>query len=306
MTIAPLNELRALRLLKKAMVKTILKWFILLLLLAYVTCITIWAGDEASRHTCRGTVINIERGCPVDSLTTGGVEREIARWGKTLKGTPMFEVDTRAMERHLSALSNFEKVECSIHNDGKVHVDVVPMIPEIRVFDSTGSYYINKDGKKIKSKALFFADVPVVSGNFSKDFPASSLLDLVRFINSDKALSQLVGMIEAKDADNIFLVPRIHGHVVNFGDTSRREEKGRALTAFYRNVMPWKGWDAYDTVSVKFQGQVVATRRDKSKAVHGADYEEEDDLEEATLPDAEMLGVADHLPAREIERKQDN
>lgn len=52
----------------------------------------------------------------------------------------------------------------------------------------------------------------------------------------------------------------------------------------YRKVMPYKGWEAYDTISLKFEGQVVATRRDKSRLNHGEDNGDDIALEEATLP----------------------
>ena len=54
----------------------------------------------------------------------------------------------------------------------------------------------------------------------------------------------------------------------------------------YHKVMPYKGWDEYDTISVRFRGQIVATRRDKTLLNHGpATDDNEVDPEEATLPD---------------------
>ncbi len=49
--------------------------------------------------------------------------------------------------------------------------------------------------------------------------------------------------------------------------------------------MPHKGWLEYDTVSVKFRDQIVATRRDKKKLQHSEDYMDDFDMEEHTLPD---------------------
>jgi len=69
---------------------------------------------------------------------------------------------------------------------------------------------------------------------------------------------------------------------------------------FYRQVMPYKGLEEYDTISVKFRGQVVATRRDKTRLNHAEEYEEEIDLEEATLPDT---GDGDATPHGETETK---
>ena len=62
---------------------------------------------------------------------------------------------------------------------------------------------------------------------------------------------------------NIIIIPTVVGHVVNFGDTSMVDDKFLRLRTFYRKVLPTVGWQHYDTIAVKWRGQVVATRRHK-------------------------------------------
>lgn len=264
--------------------KSILKWLILILLIIYACGMTIWAHTESRRNGCQGIEVTIESATSADTVTQKGVIDELSRYPRKIVGEPLATIDTRHIEKYLSGFSNFEDVECTLTTSGMLNVTIQPMVPAIRVFDGDKSYYINKAGKEIASKPNFFVDVPVVSGRFSRTFTPQQVLPLVRFVEKDDVLSKLVGMIEAKDADNLILIPRIHGHVINFGDTNRLEEKRRALLAVYRKVMPYKGWNVYDTISVKFRGQVVATRRDKSRADHGGVYDNEPDMEEATLP----------------------
>ena len=63
---------------------------------------------------------------------------------------------------------------------------------------------------------------------------------------------------------DIILVPLIRGHVVNLGDTADIDDKLARVMTMYRKVLPLKGWEYYDTISVKWAGQVVASRRVKS------------------------------------------
>lgn len=245
---------------------------------------TIWARNEARLHGCNGIEVTIESGASADTVTSRGVLEELSRYPRKIVGTPLMSIDTRHIEKYLSLFSNFEDVECTLNTDGKLSVRIQPMVPAIRVFDGDKSYYINKEGKIIESKPNFFVDVPVVAGHFSSNFTPLQVLPLVKFIERDPVLAKLVGMIEAKDADNLILVPRIHGHVINYGDTNRLAEKRRALLAVYQKIMPYKGWDEYDTISLKFKGQVVATRRNKTRADHGGIYDDGADMEEATLP----------------------
>lgn len=267
--------------------KTIVKWLILTSLFTYVACMAIWARGEAAKLTCTGIEVKIESAGKADSVTINGVRQELAKFPKKIVGTPVPRLNTREIENYLAAFSNFEDVECSLSTTGKLKVDIIPMIPELRVFDGEMSYYINKDGKRIESKPNFFVDVPVVTGNFTPSFTPRNLLSVSRFIQRDPILRHLVGMIEVRDADNIILIPRIHGHVINLGDTSNLQEKRQALVTMYRKVMPYKGWDTYDTISVKFRRQIVATRRNKARNLHSLPVEEDVDPEEATLPEPE-------------------
>ena len=271
------------------MVKKILGWFILVLLLAYVVYAGVWAHAEAAKNTCKGIDIHIVEGNLIDSLTQIGVLSEINRYPEKIEGVQIPYVNTRALEQYLKSFPQFEDVVCSFNTAGILKVTVTPMVPEIRVFEDSSSYYINKVGKRMNSKASFFVDVPVVSGRFNSQFRAKDVLPVTRFISSDPVLSRLIGMVHAIDADNIILVPRIHGHVINFGDTTRLKEKKEALIAMYKKVLPYKGWEEYDTISVKFRGQVVATRRVKGNR-HPRNVEfAEDDMEEATLPELDYI-----------------
>ena len=269
----------------KEMVKKILGWVILVVLVAYVVCAAIWAHAEAAKNSCKGIEIQIVENNATDSVTRKGIMAEIDRYPEKIIGKEIPTIDTRKLEQHLKKYPQFEDVVCNFTPAGILNVKVTPMVPELRVFEDSSSYYINKDGKRMASKATFFVDVPVVSGKFNDGFSPKELLPVTRFVAADPVLSKLVGMIHADDSDNIILIPRIHGHVINFGDTNRLVEKKKALMAVYRKVLPYKGWEEYDTISVKFRGQVVATRRNKGNQLPQKVEYAETDMEDATLPD---------------------
>ena len=51
----------------------------------------------------------------------------------------------------------------------------------------------------------------------------------------------------------------------------------------YRKVLPLKGWEYYDTISVKWAGQVVASRRIKSIPEPAVRFDQEGDVEEENV-----------------------
>lgn len=275
------------------MIKLILKWLILLALLSYIAIASMWAIDYAEQQTLDDIVINIDKNSPTKFVTKEGVVQKLGKTADKIKHTPIAELNIEKLERQLSQDNSFENVECYITSDNKLQIDIVPMIPEIRVFSPDGkSFYINKDGKRIDTGNEFFMDVPVVTGNFDQKFPAKNILPVTRHIAADDYLKNLITMIEVKSATNILLYPCIKGQVINIGDTTELTKKFDNLTLFYRKVMNHKGWETYDTISVKFRNQIVATRRDKSKKIHSIEVDDSVNIDEQSLQGIDLLDQA--------------
>ena len=278
--------------------KVTLKWTLLSLLIVYVAVMCGWSRAEANRHTCQGIEVVIDGENQVSSISEQSVKEVLQGYPKMIVGQPVHSINTYAIADYLRKFNNFETVDCLITTQGNLKVRVVPMVPAIRVFDGDKSYYVNKDGKTMAAIPGFHVDVPVVTGRFTKSFRPEVVLPVVRFIQEDPLLSNLIGMIQVNDRENIILVPRIKGHVINIGDVSRLEEKKRAILTAYRSILPYKCWENYDTISLKFQGQIVATRRDKTplypiEMVTDSIDAEEDALQASEASSPGSLAVAE-------------
>lgn len=274
--------------------KTVVKWVLLCGLFAYVVAMFIWSRAEASRHKCTGIEVVIDGHSQVGSVTEQSVKDLVKEYPEMIVGQPIHSVNTHAIAEYLRNFNNFESVDCMITTQGHLKVKVTPMVPAIRVFDGSTSYYVNKDGKTMAALPGFHVDVPLVSGKFSNTFRPESLLPVVNFLHRDSLLSNVVGMIVVRDPENIILVPRVKGHVINLGDTSRLAEKRKAILTAYRSILPYKGWETYDTISVKFKGQIVATRHDKTPLYPVAVVEDDQDAEEASLQAHEASNADDN------------
>lgn len=214
-----------------------------------LTGIDIVMSDPDSRFI---TAADIARECGLDADTACRVRRS--------------GFDLYSLERRLDASDKIESVNANILTNGHLRLNVKPMVPVARVFNGPESYYINITGKKISAELRYHIDVPVLVGSFDSLHPAERLLPLLDHIARNADASSIVATVTQQANGDIILVPRVVGHVVNFGDTSLIADKFRRLEAFYRQVMPTVGWMHYDTLSVKWRGQLVATRRDKAPA----------------------------------------
>ena len=274
--------------------KKVIQYSILVLLTAVLAIGTLWARNKSRGELCTGIDVIVVNADSTSFVTPQGVLNDLKGQGIKLVGKRMGDIDASAIEDALKRspyLENADIVKCQ---DGRLLVRVSQLVPVFRVFDGESSYYVNRAGKHMAATSYYHSDVPVVQGHFGRKYPPTRLLPLIDYVEGDSLLRSLVTMYIVRDTNNIILVPEISGHVINIGNVSGFENKFAKLKLFYTDVMPRKGWNTYDTISVKWNHQVVATRR--VKAVEQVFEYNPDDDEQA--PDIETMTVGSVADAK--------
>ena len=268
----------------------------------------LWAHGKSRDTVCKRVDIEVVNDDSTSFVTRDGIEKELNQRGLMPLGRPIWQANCEAIERELTKWEYIEGVQCyKDETQGVVHVLVQQIVPVMRVFDGQSSYYVNRDGKRMTATEAFRADVPVIEGRFTRSFPPTRLLPLIEYVESDSLLHSLVTMYNVVDSNNIYIVPSICGHVVNIGNADGYQAKLRKLLLFYRKVLPRMGWNTYDTISVKWDHQVVATRRQK-KTDAAFEYDPDDDEQ---APDLATMTVGTEgqsaaAPAEKpVEKKSD-
>lgn len=262
-----------------------------------------WARARETNVLCRNISVQIMNQDSTVFVTEEGVKAELAQSGIKVIGKPLWQINAARIEEVLGKSEYLENVECVKATDGELIIRASQLVPVMRVFENDGtSYYVNAAGKRMNATAIYHSDVPVVQGHFTKQYPPTRLLPLVKYVEKDSLLRTLVTMYSVRDSNNIFIVPSIYGHVVNMGGMKDIENKFEKLKLFYREVLPSKGWETYDTISVKWNHQVVATRRKKA-VQETMVYDPEDD---EVIPDLETMGVDENNATLAIDPKSKN
>lgn len=266
--------------------KGVIRCLLSLLIAVYLGFALVMANQAYQREQCQGFDIRIVQ--PEGSrnfVTRGEIMRLLHLWKLDNTSGPATAVNLQAIEDKLRAEINIEYAEAQLLPDGHIRLTVTPMIPVARVFDYSGhSYYINREGKRLTANARYHLDVPIITGTFDKKHSPADILPVLNYIRRDSAWNAITAqlMVES-DTRDIILVPLIRGHVINLGDTTDIPGKLRRVMAMYHKVMPLKGWMYYDTISVKWGGQVVATRRVKSIPEPLIRFDQEGDVEEEDI-----------------------
>lgn len=244
----------------------LIRCILALVLTGYLVVALSVANNMAARDLCRGFDIEVDSVAGASGFVSEGeISRLLSEWKLDKVAMPAARVPLQTIENRLNAIDNIEKAQVTRMADNRIHIAVTPMIPVARVFDSGHSYYINRDGKRLTANARYRLDVPMVVGHFDARLQPRSLVPLLERIASDPDWNAIVSQVSVDSRSrDIILVPMIRGHVINLGDTADLDSKLERVMAMYHKVLPVRGWDYYDTLSVKWGGQVVATRRLKS------------------------------------------
>lgn len=245
--------------------KTVITAIAACLVIVYIAVVIPLTVKAERDDTFNGLTIDIN-----DASGTGFVrEGDIAQMVSILIGDidtlRRKNLNTLEVERLLNSNNRVEGSKCRILSNGELVVSVDPLSPVARVFDREGSVYVNADGKRVPASPTYHIDVPVVTTNAKADSTIiRKLLPLLRAIKHNPRADALVSSLRIDDRGDIIIIPNIVGHVINFGDTSLIDNKLERLHTFYQKIMPVRGWDAFDTISIKWAGRVVATKRDKT------------------------------------------
>jgi len=249
----------------RPVVKNILMIALTCVFTVYLIAVCVWSSSRADEQLCGGLSggkIIVDDPDGIGFVTSDSLTAELMPLFSELTRTSMKDVNLGALQAAVASLDRIERAEVVRLANNKIRVTVEPMVPVARVWPDEGqSYYINRAGKRIAASRRYKVDVPQLYGEIPRGSSPAMLMPLLDYLKSDSDMNKMITMISAADSTNIILVPAIRGHVVNLGDASDVSDKFKRLRRFYATVMPEKGWDYYDTITLKWRNQIVATRR---------------------------------------------
>lgn len=191
-------------------------------------------------------------------------------FGSDLNGTELGRLEMERMEQEVEKDPFVYNADVYVDQNNILRVKIDQRAPMVRVLDNDGgNYYLDENGIKMPPSANFAAHVIVATGNlppYSPDFQKkkrSRLKDLfllTQTILADDFLKHFVQQIHVTNTDDFVLVPLVGDQKIVVGSIRHLEDKIERLKIFYRQGMPYAGWRKYETINLKYSGQVVCRK----------------------------------------------
>lgn len=259
--------------LKRIKWKSVLFVFLWLFSLSSLVVLMSFINVKKSATTCKEVKVIL----PGNQffLERAEVDQILASKNGLLVGRKLDGIDLQRLEDRLKGNPFVEYANVFADMNGVIQAEIVQRTPILRVFNMAGqSYYVDQKGYKIPVSDRFTANVIAVNGEIKEGFAGEvdtvrtqlvkDLYQLADFVSKDSVWNNLFVQFYVNEKKDIELIPRVGKHTIVLGDASDLKDKFRRLMIFYKKAIPYVGWDAYSSISLKFSGQVVCLKSDST------------------------------------------
>lgn len=168
-------------------------------------------------------------------------------------------LDLSVMERLLDSNPMIEKSEVFITVDGVLGVNIKQRNPIARVVGEV-SFYVDDKGKAMPVSKEFTPRVPLISGFSETNF--EELTPLLLKIKNDEFMQKHVVGIHQDKQNEVALFFRKYDFKVLLGKPINIDKKFQNFKAFYQKTRQDSTIYNYKAVNLKFDSQVVATKKE--------------------------------------------
>lgn len=248
------------------------------------------------------SAINVEIPGPENEhyITENEIREMIGNAGVAEK-MPVAEINIRMLEEKLERNPWIQNAELFIDKNSALNIKVYEKTPVLRVFDiKERSYYLDEAGTIMPPVSTFTAKLPVFTGwNPADSALTGQMLAMAAFINKDEFWRAQVQQVDITKEHTFTLLPSLGDQQIYFGDTTLMEDKFDRLHQYYTKVAAKAGFNRFESLNVKFAGQIVAVNKNASGIAidtAGAKRMIRTLIEQGTQPDSALRIAATMQP----------
>ena len=195
----------------------------------------------------------------IDLITDGGEQRIVGELFSDLK--------LRAIEKELLKTKFIQNAEVFKDLGGNLTIKINQSRPIARLISQKmNDRDISNQGEVLPLSKRYTARVLIIDGAYADNAKlyslyeseyGKSLMELLHFIERDPFWKAQIAQLSIDKKGDIRMYTQVSKQEVEFGKPENIEEKFMKLKIFYKDILPAKGWNSYERVSVKFNHQIV-------------------------------------------------
>ena len=176
-------------------------------------------------------------------------------------------IKLKELETRVHSHGFVESVVVSKDLKGNIDVKVTQYQPIARISLPNGNdKYVSSGGKILPVSDRYTARVLVIGGpynnklvqkDWSKDSLRAPYFEFVNKVLADEFLKVMVSSAFINRNGEINIYPQVGKQTIEYGLPIDQDVKFAMLQAFYKKIVPVKGWNKYSRVCLKYQNQII-------------------------------------------------
>lgn len=223
---------------------------------------------QTGERTCTSIEVNIDNQFENYFINESDIVDIVTNRGENrIVGESLDDLNLKMIEMELYKNKFIKKAEVYKDLTGSLMINIDQSRPIARLMSNKMSdRYISSRGEVLPLSKRYTARVLLIDGSFADNAKlydlyetdyGKNLMNLLQYIEQDKFWKAQVAQLSINRKGNIKIYTQVSKQIVEFGLPDDIEEKFRNLKIFYKEILPTKGWNSYETVSVKFKNQIV-------------------------------------------------
>lgn len=259
--------------------KKIMPWVTILLYLAIMLPLI---GAKKHEVKCQSIKVKILDETNNFFIEEGDVLSMLNDKKEKIVGQDINSINVNKLEELLLMHPSVKEADVHRTLQGEVEIKIIQRNPILRVINKNReSFYVDEEGKIMPLSTKYTAHVLIASGNIdlnytkilaeqkdeigdkSVDNSKGLLLDLYQlasYIYRDEFWRAQVEQVYVNKGE-YELVPRVGTHLIKLGSIDNYEAKFENLFALYKQGLPRAGWNKYKEINLKYNNQVICTKR---------------------------------------------
>jgi len=242
-------------------VKKLLNIIYFLCIIAFLAFLSFASRQNLGGLICESLEIKVDNDGGLFFVNAEMVEGLLLEMEDSIIGKTYEDINIYLLEEFVDEHPNIAKAELYLTINGKFCADVKQRRPLARVFENEQSYYLDEEITVFPLSDKYSARVVQVYWSEVTDFRREILSDVLKLIDSDDFLKAQITAIEFNENDELTVYPRVGEHKIILGEAQDLLRKFEKLKIFYRQGLDKVGWDRYSHINLKFDNQVVCTKR---------------------------------------------
>ena len=212
-------------------------------------------------------------------LTEDELFIRLKRNGYVFDGQTKKQLKIATIEKYIRSMSEVKETKVYTNIGDSWKIDVKVRKPIARVFNKYGeTFYLDEEGVIMKASNLHTARVVVVTGNIKDRITSKNVKEIINnkflksiqkldeiyrisyYVCNDPLMRALIGQIHFDKKGDFVLIPLVGGQKIIFGSAKTEnevKEKFEKLKIFYKEAIPFEGWNKYKEIGLKYKNQIV-------------------------------------------------